>query len=237
MVKGYIHSIQTMGLLDGPGIRVVVFLQGCPIRCCFCHNPDTWKVKSNLEITPKELVNQIRMYRPYIENGGGVTFSGGEPLMQSEFLLETLKLCKKAGLHTCIDTAGNGYNQTIIKDILKYTDLVLLDVKALDDENYKKITKNSINKFEYFLKLLQKLNKKIWIRQVIVPGINDTKEYVLKLKKYIKPIKNIEKVELLPYSIIGVSKYEKLNIQYSLKGTPPMDKDKCDELQKLLEEK
>lgn len=237
MVKGYIHSIQTMGLLDGPGIRVVVFLQGCPIRCCFCHNPDTWKSKINLELTPKELVDQIRMYRPYIEKDGGVTFSGGEPLMQSEFLLEALKLCKKAGFHTCIDTAGNGYDEKIVKEILKYTDLVLLDIKALDEDNYKKITKNSINKFEEFLRILQDLNKKIWIRQVIVPGINDTQEYILKLKKYIKSLKNIEKVELLPYSIIGISKYKELNIEYPLKDIPPMDKNKCEELQKILEER
>lgn len=237
MVKGYIHSIQTMGLLDGPGIRVVVFLQGCPIRCCFCHNPDTWKANTNLQITPKELVDQIRMYRPYIEDGGGVTFSGGEPLMQSEFLLETLKLCKKAGIHTCIDTAGNGYDEKIVKDILKYTDLVLLDIKALDDKNYKKITKNSINKFEQFLKIVQELNKKIWIRQVIVPGINDNKEYILKLKDYINKIKNVEKVELLPYSIIGVSKYKELGIEYKLENTLPMDKNICNEFQKMLEEK
>ena len=237
MVKGYIHSIQTMGLLDGPGIRVVVFLQGCPIRCCFCHNPDTWEVNTNLQITSKELVDQIRMYRPYIEDGGGVTFSGGEPLMQSEFLLETLKLCKKAGIHTCIDTAGNGYDEKIVKNILKYTDLVLLDIKALDDKNYKKITKNNINKFEKFLKIVQELNKKIWIRQVIVPGINDNKEYILKLKDYVNKIKNVEKVELLPYSIIGVTKYKELGIEYKLENTLPMDKNICNEFQNMLEEK
>lgn len=234
MKEGYIHSIQTMGLLDGPGIRVVVFFQGCPIRCIFCHNPDTWDTKSNLKIKARDLVNQIRVYRPYIENGGGVTFSGGEPLLQSEFLLEVLKLCKKADIHTCIDTAGNGYDEKIIKDILKYTDLIILDIKAMDNDNYKKITKGNINKFERFLELVQELNKKLWIRQVIIPGINDNREYIIKLKEYISNIKNVEKVELLPYSILGVEKYKQLGLDYSLKDTPPMDKDRCNELQKLL---
>lgn len=235
MNEGYIHSIQTMGLLDGPGIRVVVFFQGCPLRCGFCHNPDTWNVKSNLKMSAIDLVNQIRAYRPYIENGGGVTFSGGEPLLQSKFLLEVLKLCKKAGIHTCLDTSGNGYDEKLIKDILKYTDLILLDIKAMNNENYKKITKNNINKFEKFLSLIEEQNKKLWIRQVIVPGINDNREYILELKKYISKIKNVEKVELLPYSILGVEKYKELKIDYPLNDVQPMDKYKCDELQKLLE--
>ena len=233
---GYIHSIETMGLLDGPGIRIVVFFQGCPIRCLFCHNPDTWIPERNLEVTSKEIVDVVRKYRSYIEMGGGVTFSGGEPLLQSEFLLETLKLCKKAGIHTCIDTAGNGYDKKLLDEILKYTDLVILDIKAMDDENYKKITTKNIESFEYFLKKVQELNKKLWIRQVIVPGINDTEEYIYKLRKYIKKIKNVEKVQLLPYSLIGVNKYKKLNLKYRLEGVEAMDKDRCKRLEKLLKE-
>ena len=146
---GYIHSIETMGLLDGPGIRVVVFFQGCPLRCCFCHNPDTWIPGNNLETSAKDIVDVVRKYRSYIEMGGGITISGGEPLLQSEFLLEVLKLCKKAGIHTCIDTAGNGYDKNLLDEILKYTDLILLDIKAIDNENYKKITTKNMDKFEY----------------------------------------------------------------------------------------
>lgn len=231
---GYIHSIETMGLLDGPGIRIVVFFQGCPLRCLFCHNPDTWVPENNLETTPKEIVDVIRKYRSYIEMGGGVTFSGGEPLLQSEFLLETLKLCKKAGIHTCIDTAGNGYDKNLLDEILKYTDLILLDIKALDNDNYKKITTKSIKQFEYFLKRVQELDKKLWIRQVIVPGINDNEEYIYKLRDYIKNIKNVEKIQLLPYSLIGVDKYKKLNIKYRLEGVEAMDKDRCKQLEKIL---
>lgn len=231
---GYIHSIETMGLLDGPGIRIVVFFQGCPLRCLFCHNPDTWNPGNNLKIEAKEIVDMVRKYRSYIEEGGGITISGGEPLLQSEFLLEVLKLCKKAGIHTCIDTSGNGYDDNLLDEILKYTDLILLDIKALNNTNYKKITGNTMDKFNYFLKRVQELNKKLWIRQVIVPGINDNEEYILKLKKFIKNIKNVEKVELLPYSLIGVSKYEKLGIIYRLDGVEAMDKKRCRELEKLL---
>ena len=232
--KGYIHSIETMGLLDGPGIRIVIFMQGCPLRCLFCHNPDTWAKKSEKVFTSKEIVDEIRKYRPYIEKDGGVTFSGGEPLYQSDFLLETLKMCRDAGIHTCIDTAGTGYKKSLLDEILKYTDLVLLDIKALDNVNYKKITGKSMDEFNYFKERLNASNTKVWIRQVIVPGISNTEEYVLNLKEYIKDIKNIEKVELLPYHKLGVPKYKKMNIKYRLKDTPSMDEKECRELSLLL---
>ena len=232
--KGYIHSIETMGLLDGPNIRVVVFLQGCPLRCLFCHNPDTWNRIGKNRFTSKEIVDEIRKYRHYIEEGGGVTFSGGEPLFQSDFLLETLEMCKKAGISTCIDTAGTGYKKSKLESILKYTDLVLLDIKGIDKTGYKKMTGKSIEEFEYFKNVLNNSNKKIWIRQVIVPGINDTEEYILALKEYIKDIKNIEKIELLPYHTMGVSKYKELGIRYRLNGVPDMDIDKCKKLEELL---
>lgn len=232
--KGYIHSIETMGLVDGPGIRIIIFLQGCALRCSFCHNPDTWNTKSSIRMTSKEIVDEIRKYRSYIELGGGVTFSGGEPLFQSEFLLETLKLCKKAGIHTCIDTSGTGYNKKYLDEILKYTDLVILDVKALDSESYKNITSKNIDMFNYFKERLILNNNKIWIRQVIIPGINDNEEYIYKLKEYIKEFKNIEKIELLPYHTMGIEKYKKLKIKYKLDGIDDMDKERCKELEKLL---
>ena len=233
---GYIHSIETMGLLDGPGIRIVVFFQGCPLRCLFCHNPDTWEKGKNLEVSAKEVVDVVRKYRNYIEDGGGITISGGEPLYQSEFLLEVLKMCKKSGIHTCLDTSGNGYNKDLLDDILKYTDLVILDIKAIDDDNYLKITGKKMDEFKYFLYKVQTLNKSLWLRQVIVPGINDNMYYILKLKDYIKNIKNVLKIQLLPYSLIGVDKYKKLNLKYRLEGVSPMDKDKCIELEKILKD-
>lgn len=232
--SGYIHSIETMGLLDGPNIRVVVFLQGCPLRCLFCHNPDTWNTTSKNKFSSKEIVDEVRKYRHYIEEGGGVTFSGGEPLFQSEFLLEMLSMCKKAGINTCIDTSGTGYKKELIPEILKYTDLVILDIKGIEKNGYKEITGHTIDEFEYFKNILNESGKKVWIRQVIVPGINDNEEYILGLKKYIKGINNIEKIELLPYHTMGVFKYNKLNFKYRLENVPDMDVEKCKKLESLL---
>jgi len=232
--SGYIHSIETMGLVDGPNIRVVIFMQGCSLRCSFCHNPDTWESVSNLKLCANEVVDEIRKYRPYIEMGGGVTFSGGEPLFQSEFLLDMLKLCKKAGIHTCIDTSGTGYNKKYLDDILKYTDLVILDIKAINERKYKQITKRNMDMFNYFIERLKLSKNKLWIRQVIIPGINDTEEYILGLKEYIKKFDNIEKVELLPYHTMGIDKYKKLNIEYELSNIKDMDKERCKELEELL---
>lgn len=228
---GHIDSIETLGLVDGPGIRVVVFLQGCPLRCLFCHNPETWCIDDKFLITPDDLVRHIYKYRNYFGTDGGVTFSGGEPLFQHDFLLECLKLCKKMGINTCLDTAGSCL---YYEDILKYVDLVLFDVKGLDNDGYKKMTGQDISNSLKFLDYCQSINKKMWIRQVIVPGINDNIEYIKKLKKFIEPLKNIEKVELLPYHLLGVSKYKQLGIPYRLDGVPAMDKTRCDELYKEL---
>ena len=231
-MKGKVASIETMGLLDGPGIRTVVFLQGCPLRCLYCHNPEMQDFKTEVsEYTPKQLVDIIKRYKPYHKDGGGVTFSGGEPLVQKEFLLECLKLCKKNGIHTCIDTSGYGsdYNE-----ILEYTDLVILDIKALMPADHVRLTGQKIEKVLQFLHDCQKKHKKMWIRQVIVPGINDTKENVLRLKDFVSQLKNIERVELLPYHDMAREKYKKLNKEYPLSDTPVMDKEKCRELETLL---
>lgn len=231
---GKINSIETMGLVDGPGVRFVVFMQGCPLRCKFCHNPETWKLNDKAdEYTPEGLIKKILNYKPYFKHNGGVTFSGGEPLMQKEFLLACLKLCKKENIHTCIDTAGSIPD---CKEILKYTDLVMFDIKGTNKDNYKNMTGANIDTSLEFLKLCEEMNKKTWIRVVIVPGINDTKEYVNELISFIKPLKNVEKIEFLPYHTLGVHKYEDLGINYSLKNVPDMDKDKCKELEETLKE-
>ena len=222
-----------MKLVDGPGVRVVVFLQGCPLRCIFCHNPETWNIDKKYPITPVELVEIIKKYKNYFGKDGGVTFSGGEPLTQNKFLLETLKLCKTENINTCLDTSGVGNNY---EEILKYTDLVIWDIKALDKENYKKITGFNIEKSLEFLKYCQKINKKMWLRQVIVPGINDNEEYIMKLVEFVKNLKNIEKVELLPYHTNGVKKYKTLNIPYKLGDTKSMDIEMCKKFENKLRE-
>lgn len=231
-MKGKIHSIETLGLVDGPGIRVVVFLQGCPMRCIFCHNPDTWTLESNLEMSVQELVNFILKYRNYFGSDGGVTFSGGEPLLQKEFLLETLKLLKENNINTCIDTAGSIYD---VEDILDYVDLVIFDIKALNENKYFQITNYNINNSLKFLDLCQKKDKKLWIRQVIMPGINDNIDYINELALFIKDLKNVLKVELLPYHKKGIYKYKELGLTYKLDALE-MDKNKCDELNKYLNE-
>ncbi|MFV0249855.1 MAG: pyruvate formate-lyase-activating protein [Bacilli bacterium] len=229
---GYINKIETLGFSDGPGLRVVVFLQGCTLRCIYCHNPETWKQNEGLKLTPDQLVEQILKYKNYFDKTGGVTFSGGEPLLQNEFLLETLKLCKKNNIHTCLDTAGIGDNY---QEIIKYTDLIMFDIKGINSEDYKYITGSNIERSLLFLNECQKQNKKLWIRYVIVPDFNDTKEYILKFKDYISKIQYLEKVEFLPYHTLGLFKYKELGIPYRLKNTKSMDKEKCNEFLKILE--
>lgn len=237
MIKGKIHSVESMGLVDGPGIRVVVFMQGCALRCLYCHNPDTWTLDGNkdaLDFTPEELVNKISRFRSYFEkSGGGVTFSGGDPLKQPEFLKETLKLCKEAGIHTTLDTSGVGFGD--YEEILKYTDLVLYDVKHLTREGYKDMTGIEIDETQKFLEACKKMGTKMWIRQVVVPGKTDSEEYIRELGKFIKTLNNVEKVELLPYHLLGVNKYETLGIKYRLEGLEAMDKEACKGLYKFLE--
>lgn len=234
MLYGNINSIETMGLVDGPGIRYVVFMQGCKLRCLFCHNPETWFTSKNVLITPEQLIKKLLNYKNYFGNSGGITFSGGEPLCQPEFLLETLKLCKKEKINTCIDTSGVGINPDMHKEILKYTDLVILDIKSCNKDNYKNITGHPIDEYLDFLNLCQNLNKKLWLRQVIIPQINDNEEYIFSLKKFVKVIKNVEKIELLPYHTNGVEKYKKLNLKYRLKNISSMDKNKLEYLNNLL---
>lgn len=234
-ILGNISSIESMGLVDGPGIRYVVFLQGCELRCLYCHNPETWdKDKECQRMTPEELVKKIVRFKSYFGRTGGVTFSGGEPLIQPKFLLECLKLCKKEGINTALDTAGVGFGD--YDEILLLTDLVILDLKAVSEEDYKKITGQPMIRFKKFLADCQRLNKKLWIRQVIVPGINDDEENVKKIKDFVTQLRNVEKVELLPYKTIGVHKYEDLKIKYRLEGVPDMEEERCKELEKLLQD-
>lgn len=228
-MTGKINSIETLGTLDGPGIRFVVFLQGCSLRCKYCHNPETWHETGKFEeMSATELVEKIEHYKNYFENHGGVTFSGGEPLLQPEFLLECLKLCKEKGIHTCIDTAGVGFGD--YTEILKYLDLVILDIKAVDETEYKEITGRDMSAFREFLSQAISSNTKLWLRQVIVPGINNDKAHILAFKEYASTIPNVEKIELLPYRTMGVTKYKSLNIPYPLENVPDLSQEELDYL-------
>lgn len=228
---GKISDIETMGLVDGPGMRLVLFLTGCKLRCLYCHNPETWTELNSKGIAPEEVLKMYKKYSGYYGNSGGVTFSGGEPLLQSEFVLETIKLLKENNIHTAIDTAGVGENY---EEILKLVDLVILDIKAVETKEYEFITGRNIADFNKFLAKCIELNKKLWLRQVIVPNINDDEQHVLALKEFARNIPNVERIELLPYHSMAKQKYEKLGINYKLETTPDMDKTKCAELQKLL---
>ena len=234
MRVGHVHSIESMGLVDGPGIRTVIFLQGCALRCRFCHNPDTWELSGGTEYTPEELVAKIKQFKPYFKEDGGVTFSGGEPLLNDKFIIELSKKLKKENINIAIDTAGVGNGA--YEEILKYIDLVILDIKHTDPKSYKELTGQEITHVENFIQELNKQNKKVWIRQVIVPGIMDNDKYIDLLANTLLKIKNIERIDFLPYHKLGESKYEKLKREIPFKNIEPMDKDKCDNLySKFLE--
>ena len=227
-MKAAIDSIESFGLVDGPGIRTVVFLSGCKLRCKYCHNPEMW-VKGKENYTSSELVKKVLRNKPYFKrNNGGVTFSGGEPLLQIDFLLEVCPMLKKEDIHITLDTAGVGLGK--YDELLPFIDLVLLDIKHITKEGYLDLTGQPMDEFYNFLDSLNKSNTKVWIRQVIVPDVNDDIEYVKGLAKFIKQIKNIEKVEFLPYHKMGDEKYQKLGLTNPYLEKEAMDKEKVDDL-------
>lgn len=233
-MKGRIHSLQSLGAVDGPGIRFVVFMQGCRLRCAYCHNPDTWDLQGGVEMEPKELIEKILRYTPYFNaSGGGVTFSGGEPLLQPEFLLEMLKLCREAQIHTAIDTAGVGNGN--YREILELTDLVILDLKHSSSQGYKALTGVDLNALGPFLAALAESTTEVWIRHVVVPGITDTPEHILRLKSLIGQIPNVVRVELVPYHTLGENKYTQLGLSYRLAGVEPLSGEQLKVLEKLID--
>jgi pyruvate formate lyase activating enzyme len=234
MTLGRIHSFESMGLVDGPGVRSVVFLQGCRLRCQYCHNPDTWSMtgRNVQEMSAEELVKKLSRFKSYYGKKGGVTFSGGEPLLQKDFLLEVLPLCRKAGIHTCLDTAGCGIGG--YEEILAYTDLVILDIKHYTGEGYAQVTGREIDETNRFLAAVQKMNVPMWIRHVVVPGLTDGDSHLNGLKNYVHTLKNVERVELLPYHVLGVPKYEKLGISYPLEGVAPKDPESLTDWQEIM---
>ncbi len=233
-MQASVNSIETFGLVDGPGIRTVIFLNGCKLRCKYCHNPEMWNMNT-LNSTIDELVTKILRNKPYFKRGsGGVTFSGGEPLLQMDFLLEICKRLKAEGIHIALDTAGVGLGK--YDEILSLVDLVLFDIKHPNKEEYKKLTGMDISQSEKFIESLNRSGKPVWIRQVIVPGIMDNEEYLQELATYLLKIKNITKIEFLPFHHLGFIKYAKLKLDNPLKDTQEMNPKKCQELyEKFIE--
>lgn len=213
-----IHSIETFGTVDGPGIRFVCFFQGCNLECKYCHNRDTWNINEGTYISIDELFDNILKYKTYIMPNGGFTASGGEPLLQPYFLISLFKKLKEANIHTAIDTSGMIEITDTIKELLSLTDLVLLDIKHINSNKCKELTGFSNEKELAFAKYLSDNNIPIWIRQVIVPGITDDEEDLLELKHFINSLKTVEKVELLPYHNLGEYKWNKLGVEYKLNG-------------------
>ena len=235
MFQGRIHSIESMGLVDGPGIRTVVFMQGCRLRCQYCHNPDTWPLTSGKEIlmSPEQLLKKLLRFKPYYGEQGGVTFSGGEPLLQKEFLLQSLRLCKNAGIHTCLDTAGCGCGN--YEELLAFTDLILLDVKHFTPDGYRTVTGQEPTEFNRFLSSAQKAGTPLWVRHVVVPGLTDGDAHLQALLEYLRGIPNIQRVELLPYHTLGVSKYRALGIPYPLESVPALPQQALNEWQQRFD--
>lgn len=217
-MKGRIHSIESFGTVDGPGIRFLAFLQGCPLRCLFCHNPDTWDKDAPVEYewTAEELLEETLRYKSFIKSGG-VTCTGGEPLMQADFVREYFTLCRERGIHTALDTSGSIFTEKA-RAVLDVTDLVLLDIKTLDDSLHKSYTGVERTNNQRFLDYLQEIGKPTWIRHVVVPGYTYDDTKLRALREYLSQYSVIEKIELLPYHSMGVYKYEKLGIPYPLAG-------------------
>ncbi len=234
-IKGRIHSFESFGTVDGPGIRYVVFMQGCPLKCKFCHNRDTWEINAGEEYSVKEVVDKILRAKPFIdESNGGVTISGGEPLLQADFLIELFKKLKENNIHTAIDTAGSLALNNTIKELLKYTDLVLLDIKHIDEKKCIDLTGLS-NKNELDLaKYLSSINKPMWIRQVLVPGITDDKFDLIKTREFINDLKTVEKVEVLPYHNLGKQKWIELGLEYPLENTPIPTREQVKQAEEIL---
>lgn len=238
-IKGYVHSLESFGSVDGPGVRYVIFLSGCMMRCQFCHNPDTWKLKAGQEYTSSELLKKALRYKNYWGSKGGITVSGGEPLLQIDFLIELFRQAKKAGIHTTLDTSGSPYTEkepfySKWKELMEYTDLVLLDIKQMDEEEHKKLTGMTNQNILRMAEMLSEIGKPMWIRHVLVPGGSDRDEYLCRLAEFIRSLKTVERVEVLPYHTLGTFKWEQLGIPYPLAGVRPPSKERINNARKIL---
>ncbi len=239
MTQGRIHSLESFGTVDGPGVRYVVFVQGCPMRCAYCHNPDTWAMTGGTMMEPEYIIEQYERNKGFY-NGGGLTVTGGEPLMQVDFLIDLFTLAKKKDIHTCIDSSGIAFkseNKEFIEKLDKLmtlTDLVMLDIKHIDNEKHIELTAQPNTGILAFAEYLNKKNVDVWIRHVVVPGITDDDKYLFDLGYHIGQFTNLKALDILPYHTMGTVKYEKLGMEYKLKDVPAMDKDKVVEKKKVV---
>ncbi len=238
-MKGRIHSLQSFGTVDGPGVRYVVFMQGCPMRCQYCHNPDTWVYDAGEEYESSYIIEQYERNKGFY-NGGGLTVTGGEPLLQIDFVLELFTLAKEKDIHTCIDTSGityrpenTEYNEKL-KKLLAVTDLVMLDIKHIDPEHHKLITGHTNEGILAFANLLSDMNVDIWVRHVVVPGLTDDDKYLEELGYFIGGLKSLKALDVLPYHDLAKPKYENLGIDYVLKDVPPLEKSVALEKKKVI---
>lgn len=233
-ITAHIHSFETLGAVDGPGVRFVIFMQGCCLKCKYCQNRDTWNVNGGNIYSVEEIVNRILRYKNYITPKGGVTVSGGEPLLQTKFLISLFTELKKHNIHTCIDTSGSFVINEEIKQLIDLTDLFLLDIKCINDEICKELTGVS-NKNELdFAKYLSKINKPIWIRQVLIPDITDNKDDLLELKNFLSSLNTVEKIELLPYHDLGKFKWKDLGLNYELDNIRIANSNDIDKAKQIL---
>ena len=239
-VKGYIHSTESFGSVDGPGVRFIIFVSGCPMRCQFCHNPDTWKMQDGELKTTDELLKTALRYKSYWKDKGGITVSGGEPLMQMDFLIDLFKKAKEQGVHTNIDTSGAVFTKEEqffgkLQELLKYTDMLMLDIKHIDDEQHKILTGQTNKNILDMARYLSDTGKPVWIRHVLVPERSDKDEYLHRLHDFIETLDNVEKVEVLPYHTLGVYKWKELGIPYQLEGIDPPSKERVENANRILE--
>lgn len=236
MSKGYVHSFQSLGTVDGPGVRFVVFLQGCNLRCKCCHNPDTWDGKSDAkEYSALEVFAKVKRYKEYFKGVGGITLSGGEPLLQAEFAKDIFTLCKEDGINTCLDTSGSVINRNVLS-LLGVTDRVLLDIKYTEDALYLENAGCSLYKVLDFLKILEEKGIAVTLRQVIIPSINDNEDNILKLKQIADAHKCVDKIELLPFRKICQTKYDEMNLQFPFGSIPTPSKETMNHLSSFIPE-
>ena len=236
---GYVHSLESFGSVDGPGVRYVIFLSGCTMRCQFCHNPDTWKIGSGTPYEADTLLRQALRYRTYWGEKGGITVSGGEPLLQIEFLIDLFQKAKQKGVHTTLDTSGAPFTEedpfySRFLELMKYTDLVMLDIKQIDDDMHRVLTGHTNTNILRMAQVLSDLNKPVWIRHVLVPGGSDDDDCLHRLADFIHTLHNVERVEILPYHTLGTFKWESLGIPYPLAGVNPPSQDRIENAEKIL---
>lgn len=239
MTKGYIHSIESFGSVDGPGIRFLIFLQGCPMRCQFCHNPDSWAVSKQQEMTAEELLDKAERFRSYWGDKGGITVSGGEALLQIDFLLELFTKAHERGINTCLDTSAQPFRRhgewfDKFEALMQVTDTILLDIKHIRDDEHRKLTHCSNQNILDCARYLSDIRKPVWIRHVLVPGITDKDEYLHELADFLSTLQNIEHIDVLPYHTLGIFKYEKLGIPYPLDRVEPPTKERIENAKTIL---